>query len=673
MIVELYEALTGKSEEDKSKTKDTVALRKKYWGKMRSLPKDEMDRWARRWEGLEEALTGKSKEDKAETAKRFKKQYRVFDWGSGASDGYFSKLKDAKKYAKKLAADGYDNLRIYMEMYDVVEDDTLDEEELLWSYDAADDGDDLEVALKELDALTESAAAIFGKPTEDQEETKRLKNEPAYRISRNRDKIAYLEYRIHEKQAIVDQYRGKDEVTLSGIELASLASARNAIVAFHTGIQRVYKEIARDEALMGKPVDEALAGKSEEDKAATQARLRKVFIVSDMNTNMIHGLYSLTAAKELIKKRIRLNRADHVNIKLFRDFEYPETGESASGDEPVLLWSYDEMSGDWVGAKLKQLEGLTEALAGKSEEDKDLTKQKQEREYDKTRRRYNAAREQEKIGQVRDSQTPAVFDDFVVNDDDSDIADDMSSFWTQVCKKCNERYNFPSAYLSEGSAGTCGVKGCDRESDYYYDFESPKTFRIMTEALAGKTPEDQEATVLQREEDREKRRIHVGDTVEYMLPDRFYDNPELLNSTNLPGMTFDGVEASVKEVKGGDALVYFGHPYYDEFWVCTGYLRKVVNEALAGKTPEDKEETLKKAMKGLQVGSRVTYHGVGFPEMAPDSVGTVVKPVRGISQLWLIEVDFDKYGVKKCYRDSLAPVKESLRKDDQKLIKKLFN
>lgn len=49
--------------------------------------------------------------------KPYKIIYHVFDWMDDNSDGFFKTLREAKKYYKKLATEGYSERRLYKEVY----------------------------------------------------------------------------------------------------------------------------------------------------------------------------------------------------------------------------------------------------------------------------------------------------------------------------------------------------------------------------------------------------------------------------------------------------------------------------------------------------------------------------------------------------------------------------
>ena len=70
---------------------------------------------------------------------------------------------------------------------------------------------------------------------------------------------------------------------------------------------------------------------------------------------------------------------------------------------------------------------------------------------------------------VKDKETGTVFDDWV--EVEEEYKDSGHDTWTQVCDTCAKKHHLPSSRLSIGEGhGICGVKGCDKESDHYYDF-----------------------------------------------------------------------------------------------------------------------------------------------------------------------------------------------------------
>jgi len=68
---------------------------------------------------------------------------------------------------------------------------------------------------------------------------------------------------------------------------------------------------------------------------------------------------------------------------------------------------------------------------------------------------------------VKDIETGTVFDDYVPQDTEEFDTDT----WTQVCDECAKKHHLLDSYLDIGSGhGICGVEGCDKEADHYYDF-----------------------------------------------------------------------------------------------------------------------------------------------------------------------------------------------------------
>lgn len=67
-----------------------------------------------------------------------------------------------------------------------------------------------------------------------------------------------------------------------------------------------------------------------------------------------------------------------------------------------------------------------------------------------------------------DKETGTRFDDWVWNEPHEEF---VCEVWTQVCDKCAKKHGLLDSYLDLGSGhGICGVVGCNRESDHYYDF-----------------------------------------------------------------------------------------------------------------------------------------------------------------------------------------------------------
>jgi len=71
------------------------------------------------------------------------------------------------------------------------------------------------------------------------------------------------------------------------------------------------------------------------------------------------------------------------------------------------------------------------------------------------------------MGETIDKETNTIFDDFVPQDTNEFDTDT----WTQVCDKCAKEHHLLDSFLDINSGhGICGVKGCDKEADHYYDF-----------------------------------------------------------------------------------------------------------------------------------------------------------------------------------------------------------
>lgn len=61
-----------------------------------------------------------------------------------------------------------------------------------------------------------------------------------------------------------------------------------------------------------------------------------------------------------------------------------------------------------------------------------------------------------------------VFDDFVKS------TEEYKSYWVEICPRCHNKYKhiLGNRCSEEGDAqGTCSVKGCWNEADYYVDFD----------------------------------------------------------------------------------------------------------------------------------------------------------------------------------------------------------
>ena len=69
---------------------------------------------------------------------------------------------------------------------------------------------------------------------------------------------------------------------------------------------------------------------------------------------------------------------------------------------------------------------------------------------------------------MKDKDTDAIFDDYTKQPPGEDFD---TTHWTQVCDECAKKLFLLDAFLDIGAGrGTCGARGCSKESDHYYDF-----------------------------------------------------------------------------------------------------------------------------------------------------------------------------------------------------------
>jgi hypothetical protein len=62
---------------------------------------------------------------------------------------------------------------------------------------------------------------------------------------------------------------------------------------------------------------------------------------------------------------------------------------------------------------------------------------------------------------------------FLYNDQDGNTVENEGEgchYWSGICKEHVNKYSLGDDLLDEGGSGTCGIKGCNREADYYIDF-----------------------------------------------------------------------------------------------------------------------------------------------------------------------------------------------------------
>lgn len=61
----------------------------------------------------------------------------------------------------------------------------------------------------------------------------------------------------------------------------------------------------------------------------------------------------------------------------------------------------------------------------------------------------------------------------IIFDDYTDNRTEYNSWWVEMCPRCYNKYkNILGNRVSKGAGGTCSVKGCENESDYYVDFST---------------------------------------------------------------------------------------------------------------------------------------------------------------------------------------------------------
>lgn len=61
----------------------------------------------------------------------------------------------------------------------------------------------------------------------------------------------------------------------------------------------------------------------------------------------------------------------------------------------------------------------------------------------------------------------------IVFDDFEDNTEEYDSYWVEMCPHCHNKYRGILGNRADdgGTAcGTCSVKGCENEADYYVDF-----------------------------------------------------------------------------------------------------------------------------------------------------------------------------------------------------------
>lgn len=62
----------------------------------------------------------------------------------------------------------------------------------------------------------------------------------------------------------------------------------------------------------------------------------------------------------------------------------------------------------------------------------------------------------------------------IVFDDYTDDTEKYSTYWVEMCPHCYSKYkDILGSRADDGgtACSTCSVKGCDKEADYYVDFD----------------------------------------------------------------------------------------------------------------------------------------------------------------------------------------------------------
>lgn len=60
----------------------------------------------------------------------------------------------------------------------------------------------------------------------------------------------------------------------------------------------------------------------------------------------------------------------------------------------------------------------------------------------------------------------------IVFDDFQDNTKEYNSYWAEMCPHCHNKYKgILGKRIDVGAMGTCSVKGCQNEANYYVDFD----------------------------------------------------------------------------------------------------------------------------------------------------------------------------------------------------------
>lgn len=72
----------------------------------------------------------------------------------------------------------------------------------------------------------------------------------------------------------------------------------------------------------------------------------------------------------------------------------------------------------------------------------------------------------------------------IVFDDFEDNTEEYQSYWVEMCPHCHNKYKgILGKRASHGAIGTCSVKGCENEAEYYVDFEETKVTHSIDDLI----------------------------------------------------------------------------------------------------------------------------------------------------------------------------------------------
>lgn len=121
----------------------------------------------------------------------------------------------------------------------------------------------------------------------------------------------------------------------------------------------------------------------------------------------------------------------------------------------------------------------------------------------------------------------------IIFDDFEDNTEEYQSFWAEMCPHCHNKYRgILGKRASHGAMGTCSVKGCENEAEYYVDFA--------------------ENEVVYSFEDLIGMQVNFTELDEIMVRGGYFSEEELLSGKNLEEIIENGCIYYTQKKKDGE-------------------------------------------------------------------------------------------------------------------------